>query len=88
MSFVEKYMSGWKFRTRYPAYEPGETIEVMVTGMTDGKANARIGDSILRIKDAPEDSENMRVLVEIDEWDDEDHIGEGTYLETVGESAF
>ncbi|MFW5922220.1 MAG: DUF7513 family protein [Halodesulfurarchaeum sp.] len=88
MSFVEKYMSGWKFRTNTPDYDPGETIEVMVTSMADGKAKARIGDSVLRITDAPEGSENMRVLVEVDDWDEEDHFGEGTYLETVGESAF
>lgn len=88
MSFVDKYMSGWKLRTSTPDYDVGETIEVMVTSMHDGTAKARIGDSILRIADAPGNSLNMRVLVEIEEWDDEDHIGEGTYLETVGESAF
>ena len=88
MSFVDKYMAGWKFRTTKPDYDPGETIEVMVTSMMDGKAKARIGDSVLRIKEAPDDSLNMRILVEIDEWDSEDHIGEGTYLETIGESAF
>ncbi|MDR5656912.1 hypothetical protein RH831_06925 [Halodesulfurarchaeum sp. HSR-GB] len=88
MSFVEKYMAGWKLRTAKPDYEPGETIEVMITSMRDGKAKARIGDSILRIKNVPEDGENTRVMVEIEEWDTEDHIGEGTYLETVGESAF
>ncbi|MEF8771767.1 DUF7513 family protein [Halodesulfurarchaeum sp.] len=88
MSIFEKYLAGWTFRTRYPDYEPGETIEVMVTSMTDGKAKARIGDSMLRVTDAPEGSENMRVLVEVDEWDTEDHTGEGTYLEKVGESAF
>ena len=88
MSFVDKYMAGWKFRTTKPDYDPGEKIEVMVTSMMDGKAKARIGDSVLRIKEAPDDSLNMRILVEIDEWDSEDHIGEGTYLETIGESAF
>lgn len=88
MSFVDKYMSGWKFRTTTPDYDVGETIEVMVTSMMDGKAKARIGDSVLRIKEAPEGSENMRILVEVDEWDTDDHIGEGTYLETVGESSF
>jgi hypothetical protein len=88
MSFVDKYMTGWKFRTTTPDYDPGETIEVMITSMSDGKAKARIGDSVLRIKEAPEGSENMRVLVEVDEWDTEDHIGEATYLETIGESAF
>jgi hypothetical protein len=88
MSFVDKYMAGWKFRTTTPDYDPGEEIEVMVTSMKDGKAKARIGDSVLRIKDAPEGALNMRLLVEVDEWDTEDHIGEATYLETIGESAF
>ena len=88
MTVREKWLAGWTFRTNKPDFEPGETIEVMVTSMADGKAKARIGDSILRIAEAPEGSQNMRVLVEIDEWDSEDHIGEGTYLETVGESSF
>ena len=88
MSFVDKYMAGWKFRTTTPDYDAGETIEVMITSMADGKAKARIGDSVLRIKDTPADSVNMRVLVEVDEWDTDDHIGEATYLETIGESAF
>jgi hypothetical protein len=88
MSFVDKYMAGWKFRTTTPDYDAGETIEVMVTSMKEGKAKARIGDSVLRIKDAPEGSINKRLLVEVDEWDTEDHIGEATYLETIGESAF
>ncbi|WP_418279891.1 DUF7513 family protein [Halorubrum sp. DTA98] len=88
MSIFEKYLAGWSFRTRYPDYEPGEVIEVMVTSTTDGKAKARIGDSILRIADAPENALHTRVTVEIDEWDAEDHIGEGTYIETVGKSSF
>ncbi len=88
MSVFDKWLAGWSFRTRQPDFEPGETIEVMVTSMIDGKAKARIGDSILRIDDAPAGSLNMRVLVEIDEWDAEDHIGESTCLETVGESSF
>ncbi|MGM0371830.1 MAG: DUF7513 family protein [Halobacteriota archaeon] len=88
MSVLEKWLAGWTFRTGKPDYEPGETIEVMVTSMQNGKAKARIGDSILRIKNVPEGGENTRVMVEIEEWDTEDHIGEGTYLETVGESAF
>jgi hypothetical protein len=88
MSVLEKWLAGWTFRTRQPDFEPGETIEVMVTSMVDGKAKARIGDSVLRIAEPPEEAENLRVLVEIEEWDSEDHIGDGTYLETVGESSF
>ncbi|APE95831.1 DUF7513 family protein [Halodesulfurarchaeum formicicum] len=88
MSVLEKWLAGWTFRTAKPDYEPGEKIEVMVTSMQNGKAKARIGDSVLRIKEVPEDGLNTRVMVKVDEWDTEDHIGEGTYLETVGESAF
>lgn len=88
MSVMEKWLAGWTFRTARPDYEPGEEIEVMVTSMQGDRAKARIGDSVLRITGAPEDALNTRVLVEVDEWDSEDHIGEGTYLETVGESAF
>jgi hypothetical protein len=88
MSVMEKWLAGWTFRTAKPDYEAGEEIEVMVTSMQGDTAKARIGDSVLRISGAPGDALNTRVLVEVDEWDSEDHIGEGTYLETVGESAF
>jgi hypothetical protein len=88
MSRFEKFFAGFSFRGSTPDYEPGDVIEVMVTGEEAGEPVARIGDSTLRIEDAPADALNTRVLVAVDAWDDASHSGTGTYRETVGESAF
>ncbi|WP_193310013.1 hypothetical protein [Halorubrum halophilum] len=88
MSRFEKFLAGLSFRASTPDYEPGDVIEVMVTGVEGGTAVARIGDSVLRIEDAPSDAVNTRVLVDVASWNASDHRGTGTYRETVGESAF
>ncbi|WP_049984175.1 hypothetical protein [Halorubrum sp. BV1] len=88
MSVFEKFLAGWSFRSSTPAYEPGETIEVMVTGREGETAIARIGDSALQIGEAPADAVDTRVLVEVETWDAGERRGTGTYRETVGESAF
>lgn len=89
MSRFEKFLAGWSFRSSTPGYEPGDVIEVMVTGEANGDAAvARIGDSTLRIEGAPDDAVNTRVLVAVDAWDEAGHTGTGTYRETVGKSAF
>jgi len=54
MSRFDKFFAGFSFRVdSTPDYEPGDVIEVMVTGTEGGDAVARIGDSMLRIEDAP-----------------------------------
>ncbi|MEF8881238.1 MAG: hypothetical protein V5A34_01780 [Halapricum sp.] len=88
MSILQKWLAGWSFRTSTPDFEPGLTIEVMVTAVDDGHATARIGDSTLRIDGAPADALYTRILVEIDAWDVDANAGESTYLETVGKSSF
>ncbi|WP_123623111.1 hypothetical protein [Halorubrum sp. CSM-61] len=88
MSRLDKFFAGFSFRGSTPDYEPGDVIEVMVTGAEGGEAVARIGDSTLRIEDAPSGAVNTRVLVAVDSWDEAAHRGTGTYRETVGESAF
>jgi len=94
VSRLDKFLAGWSFRGSTPDYEPGDTLEVMVTGVEGGDgagggtAVARIGDSMLRIEDAPADALNTRVLVDVDSWDESAHRGIGTYRETVGKSAF
>ena len=88
MSMLDKYLAGWSFRTKLPDFDPGEEIEVMVTAMEDGAAKARIGDSVLHINDVPGNLLHKRVLVKVDDWDRDGHHGEGTYLETTGESSF
>jgi len=93
VSRFEKFLAGWSLRSSTPDYEPGDAIEVMVTGVEDGVAGggtvvARIGDSTLRIDGAPENAVNTRIVVEVESWDETAHRGVGTYRETVGESAF
>jgi hypothetical protein len=88
MSRFDKFFAGLSFRDSTPDYEPDDVIEVMVTGTEGGDAVARIGDSTLRIEDAPADAVNTRVLVAVETWDDAGHRGTGTYRETVGKSAF
>jgi hypothetical protein len=88
MSRFEKYTKGWSFRSRHPSFDVGDEISVFVTGSEDGVQLARIGDSKLRIPDAPGDLLDKRVRIRVTEFDDDEHVGEAEYLETVGESAF
>lgn len=88
MSLLEKYTKGWSFRTNTPAFEEGDEISVYVTGIEDGTPVARIGDTKLRVTDAPSELVDKRVLLRVTSFDDDAHVGEAEYLEVVGESAF
>ncbi|SEW04093.1 DUF7513 family protein [Halobacterium jilantaiense] len=88
MSVLEKYLAGWTFRSNYPTFDAGDEVELFVTGREDGGQIARVGDSKLRIADAPGDLLDKRVRLKITSFDDDAHVGEAEYVETVGESAF
>ncbi|MFC7186138.1 DUF7513 family protein [Halorubrum yunnanense] len=88
MSRFDKFLAGWSLRSSTPDYDPGDVIEVIVTGVDGDVAVARIGDSTLRIDGAPDDAADTRVRVAVETWDGTAHRGTGTYRETVGESAF
>jgi hypothetical protein len=88
MSLIEKYTKGWSFRTNKPSFDAGDEISVFVTGVEDGTPVARIGDSKLRVVDAPDGLVDKRVVLRVTDFDDGDHVGEAAYLRTVGESAF
>lgn len=88
MSLRKKYLAGLGFRTNKPTFEPGEEISVFVTGYEGNTPIARVGDTVLRIEDAPDDALDTRVRLRVEEFDANDHDGTATYLETVGGSAF
>jgi len=88
MSRFDKFFAGLSFRDSTPDYEPGDVIEVMVTGTEGDGVVARIGNSTLQIEGAPAAAVDTRVLVAVETWDEANHRGTGTYRETVGESAF
>lgn len=88
MSLLDKYLAGWSFRTNTPAFEPGQEITAFVTGYDGDSPVVRIGDTILRVADAPAEAVDARVRLKVESFDASDHTGTATYLERVGESAF
>ncbi|MFB6268352.1 MAG: hypothetical protein ABEH83_00295 [Halobacterium sp.] len=88
MSLLDKYTKGWSFRTNKPSFEEGDEISVFVTGVEAGTPVARVGDTKLRLPDAPDDLLDKRVVLRVTKFDDESHVGEAEYVRTVGESAF
>lgn len=88
MSFLSKFRQGWGFRTTRPAFGRGEELSAFVTGYEGDSAVVRIGDTKLRLPDAPDGLLDRRVRLRVTEFDDDRGVGEGEYLDTVGESAF
>lgn len=86
MSFREKYLAGWQFRTRTPAFEPGEELTVYVTGQDGETSVARVGDSVLRLADSvPADT---RVRIRVTDFDADTHAGEADVLDVLGTATF
>jgi hypothetical protein len=88
MSLREKYFAGLGFRTNKPDFEPGEEISAFVTGYEGDTPIVRVGDTVLRVEGAPEDALDTRVRLRVEAFDENDHDGTATYLETVGQSSF
>ena len=88
MTVREKYLAGLGFRTNTPSFAPGEEISAFVTGYDGGVPVARVGDTVLRVEDAPENALDTRVRLRVEEFDGTAHRGTARYLETVGESSF
>jgi|GEM_PF-362368 len=85
---LESFFAGVGFRTNTPSFDAGEEITAFVTGVEDGTAIARVGDSKLRIADAPTDAVDTLVRLRVEAFDDDTHVGQAEYLETVGASSF
>lgn len=82
------FLEGFSFRTKTPSFEPGQEIEVMVTGRTDEGFIARVGDTILHVEGAPEGSIDTRIRARVTDFDDEAHTGTIEFIEKIGESSF
>lgn len=87
-SWLSDYLEGWTFRTAEPVFDPGEEIEVFLTGVQDGVPIARVGDSVLEVEGASADLVDNRVAVRIEGFDGDRNRGTAEYLDTVGGSAF
>jgi hypothetical protein len=90
MSLFDKYLAGWQLRTTKPRLEPGTEVTLVVTDY-DNEADAavaRVGDTRIRIEDTSSDIVDMRVRVEITDFDDNDHAGTAELVEVVGETMY
>jgi hypothetical protein len=85
MSVLAKYLEGFGLRSSKPSFDAGQEPSVFLTGYdeSDGAALARVGDSLLRIPDAPKEQVGARVRIRVESFDDSKHVGEATYVETI-----
>jgi len=85
---MDHFFEGFGFRTNRPDFDVGDEIEVYVTGMNGTTPVARIGDTVLRVPDAPSDAVDKRVRLRVEEFDDNDHVGRATILEADETATF
>lgn len=88
MSWLEKYLAGWSFRTATPTFEPGQELAVIITGFDGDTALARVGDTVLHVEEAPAAALDARVRIEILEFDENEFVGRATFLDLLGEGTF
>lgn len=90
MSLFDKYLTGWQFRTTTPQFEPGEVISLIVTDY-DNEADvavARVGDSRVHIENTQPGIVDMKVKIEITDFDDSDHVATAELVEIIGETMY
>lgn len=69
--------ANWRFRTARPSFEPGQQLEVYLTGFDEaaGRGLARIGDTILEVDGARADQVDTLVHLTVDSFDSATHRG-------------
>ncbi|MDG5759761.1 TRAM domain-containing protein [Natronococcus sp. A-GB1] len=89
MSFLQKYLKGWRFRETSPSLEVGDVVDVFVAesnGATEG--HVYIGDTHLIVEGAGPETVEKQVRVRVTEFDGTTSTGRGEFLEVVGESSY
>jgi hypothetical protein len=89
MSFLKKYLKGWRFRETNPSLEVGDVIDVFVAESNSAdEGHVYIGDTHLIVEGATPDTVEKRVRVRVTEFDEATTTGRGEFLEVVGESSY
>ncbi len=88
MSLLDRYLSGFRFRSARPTLSPGDVVEVFLSEHTGDEGLARIGDTTLVVADVPPEHEGKQVRVRVDHFDADDSTGRGTFQAVVGESSY
>lgn len=88
MSLLGKYTKGWRLRSSNPSFDPGQEIELFLTGVEGDTVVARVGDTKIRVPNASREYLDTRCRLRITEFDENNHVGEAEFVEKIGESAF
>ncbi|WP_222918765.1 TRAM domain-containing protein [Natrinema sp. SYSU A 869] len=88
MSFLGKYLKGWRFRTSRPALEQGSEVDVFIAESNGTSGRAYIGDTELVVEGAGPGTVEKQVRVRVTEFDETTASGRGELLEIVGESSY
>ncbi|WP_440991279.1 DUF7513 family protein [Haloarchaeobius baliensis] len=85
MSSLSSVFAGIGFRTSTPSFSQGEEVTAFVSGVQDGDAVLRIGDSRLAVSgvDDPADLVDERVRVRVETFDETSHSGTAVLLAVV-----
>ena len=75
MSRFSAFFEGLTFRTATPQYEPGEELDVIVTGRDGDDALVRIGDTVLRLPDT-DVAVDEEIRVRVTAFDADESAGE------------
>jgi hypothetical protein len=86
MSFLEKYLAGWQFRSRTPSYAPGDELVVNVTDVDDDTSLVQVGDTRLKLDERV--PTGARVSVRVTAFDEETHRGDAELLEVLDTADF
>lgn len=90
MSILSKYLKGWSFRTTKPTLQPGKEVNVFLAeyDREEDAALALVGDTRLYVSEAGPEHVGKRVRVAVREFQPDDSIGFGEFVEVVGESSY
>ena len=85
MSRLDSFLAGFGFRSSTPSFEAGDEIASFVTGIRDGRAVVRIGDTELLLDgvDAPGALVDERIRLRVESFDEGTNTGEATFLSVV-----
>ena len=88
MSFLSKYLTGWRFRSSRPSLTEGDEVNVFVAESNGTDGHAYVGDTHLIVEGAGPETVEKRVRVRVTDFDETDATGRGEFLEIVGESSY
>lgn len=71
----KKLFTNWRFRTTTPTFEPGQQLELYLTGFDAGCGEARVGDTLIEIEGTSAAQIDFLVKITVQSFDKSTHRG-------------